>query len=57
MDKYLLRSYILDYIPTEQLKYINIQQVNNWTDFLYHHKIFELKNIYEYLDHKLKAFD
>jgi hypothetical protein len=53
MDKYLLRSYILDYIPTERLKCINIQQVNNWTDFLYHHKIFELKDIYEYINYKL----
>jgi len=54
MDKYLLRNYVLDYIPTKQLKLITIKNIYDWVDFLYYHKIFELKDIYEYLNHKLK---
>lgn len=57
MDKYLLRNYVLDYIPTKMLGMITIQNVNNWSDFLFYNEIFELKNIYEYLNHKLKQFD
>lgn len=57
MDKYLLRNYILDYIPIKMLKMITIQNVNDWSDFLFYYEIFELKNIYEYLNHKLKQFD
>jgi hypothetical protein len=39
------------------MKNINVKQVNEWTEFLYINKVFELKDIYTYLQNKLKQYE
>ena len=56
-DKYIIGQYIIDYIPIRLLNKITIKDVYEWREFLFIHKIFELKDIYVYLDNKLKQYD
>ena len=56
-DKYLLRNYCIDYIPHKLLDKINLKNIMEWTDFMFYNKIFELKDIYLYLDNKLKDYE
>ena len=56
-DKYLLRNYVIDYIPFNIMENINVKQINEWTEFLYVNKVFELKDIYTYLGNKLKTYE
>jgi hypothetical protein len=56
-DKYIIGQYIIDYIPIRLLNKITIKDVYEWREFLFIHNIFELKDIYVYLDNKLKQYD
>jgi hypothetical protein len=53
-DRYLLRNYCIDYIPFALLKEINLQDICDWSNFMYENEIFAMKDIYTYLDNKLK---
>ena len=53
-DKYLIRNYCIDYIPFNIMDKVNIKHIYEWSEFLYINKVFELKDIYIYLDSKLK---
>ena len=56
-NKYIIGQYCLDYIPSKLLDKITIKDIYEWRDFLYIHKIFEIKDIYTYLDNKLKQYE
>lgn len=56
-DKYLLRNYCIDYIPFNIMEKINVKEINEWAEFLYINKVFELKDIYTYLGNKLKQYE
>jgi hypothetical protein len=56
-NKYIISQYCLDYIPTKLLDKITIKDIYEWREFLFVHNIFEIKDIYIYLDNKLKQYE
>lgn len=53
-DNWFVRNVILDYIPTILLEKVNVKNIYDWSNFLYENEIFEMKEIYSYLDFKIK---
>ncbi len=56
INKQTITLYIVDYIPTKLLDKITAKDIYDWRDFLYENSVFEIQNIYIYLDHKMKVY-
>ena len=56
-DNWFIRNVILDYIPTLLLEKVNVKNIYDWSSFLYENEIFEMKEIYSYLDVKIKQLE
>jgi hypothetical protein len=56
-DRWFYRNVILDYIPFLLLEKVSVKNIYDWSDFLYSNEVFEIKEVYSYLDNKIKEFD
>ena len=54
MNRYLLLQYTIDFTPKDLQNIITIGNIYEWLDFLLENKIFEINDIFNYLDAKHK---
>jgi hypothetical protein len=53
-SKSQLMIYCIDYTPYVLYEKINVKNITEWAQFLFENDIFEMKDIYTYLDNKIK---
>ncbi len=56
-SKAQLIIYTIDSIPFALFEKVNVKNITEWVSFMYENDIFEMRDIYIYLDHKLKEFE
>jgi hypothetical protein len=56
-SKAQLIIYTIDSIPYALFEKVNVKNITEWVSFMYENDIFEMRDIYIYLDHKLKEFE
>jgi hypothetical protein len=56
-SKAQLIVYTIDSIPFALFEKVNVKNITEWVSFMYENDIFEMRDIYIYLDHKLKEFE
>jgi hypothetical protein len=56
-SKAQLIVYTIDSIPYALFEKVNVKHITEWVRFMYENDIFEMRDIYIYLDHKLKEFE
>jgi hypothetical protein len=56
-SKAQLIVYTIDSIPFALFEKVNVKNITEWVSFMYENDIFEIRDIYIYLDHKLKEFE
>jgi hypothetical protein len=56
-SKAQLIVYTIDSIPFALFEKVNVKNITEWVSFMYENDIFEMRDIFIYLDHKLKEFE
>jgi hypothetical protein len=56
-SKAQLIIYTIDSIPFALFEKVNVKNITEWVSFMYENDIFEMRDIFIYLDHKLKEFE
>jgi len=57
MSRYTLRDIIIDYLSLEQKEATSLYKLDEWVNFCYSMNMCELKDIYTYIDVKVKQYE